>query len=448
MSVAAIDRVALHWIKVFRKNASGCATVMGALVLLGWAMNLNALKSILPGLASMKANTALCILFLSLSLWFLDGHSPRFHKARSQLLGLSCACFAAVLSFLTLCEYVLGTNLRIDEILFQDLSPDGISLPGRMAPHSALALFILGCALLLSSVEAKGGFRPAQFLALIPAVISLAAVAGYLYSVVSLYRIASYTGMALHTAIAVFLLSVGVILTPPDRAIAAIISSNGLGGVVVRRLLPAAFLVPLGIGWIRMEGQKAGLYGTEFGLALMATSCVLVFSVVIYLSAVQVQKIDDARQAAEQGVLELNYTLQALVDVFPLPVIFLNPDARVRLWNMATERIFGWPSLQVRNKKFPLVPDDRLAEFQTMFELLEAGEAVTGIKTELCTRDDVRMPVAMWAAPIEIGKRGFSGSILILDDMNKRKELENELREARTALAMRAAPMPSDSPRG
>ncbi|HXP69340.1 MAG TPA: hypothetical protein VOA88_08660, partial [Candidatus Dormibacteraeota bacterium] len=75
-------------------------------------------------------------------------------------------------------------------------------------------------------------------------------------------------------------------------------------------------------------------------------------------------------------------------------------------------------------------------EFQTVFESLEAGESVTGLKTELCTMDDVRIPVAMWAAPIEIGKRGFSGSILVLEDMNQRKELENQLREARTALAM------------
>jgi hypothetical protein len=71
-----------------------------------------------------------------------------------------------------------------------------------------------------------------------------------------------------------------------------------------------------------------------------------------------------------------------------------------------------------------------------MIELLEAGESVTGIKTELCTMDDIRIRVAMWAAPIEIGKRGFSGSILVLDDMNNGKELENRLREVRTALAM------------
>ena len=436
MSADTIDRVIAHRIKLFIKTTSVCAVTIGALVLLGWIVNVHMLKSILPGLASMKANTALCIMLLGVSLWFSGSHSPRFDRIESKRMGMSCAFFPALLSFLTLCEYIFGLNLRIDQLLFRDVSPDGLSVPGRMAPHTAAALFLLGCALLLSSVELKRGIRPAQFLGLVPAIISLAAVAGYLYSVVSLYRIASYTGMALHTAVAIFLLSVGVILTPPDRGIAATVSSSGLGGVVVRRLLPAAFLVPLGIGWIRMEGQKAGFYGTEFGLALMATSCVLVFSVVIYLSGIQVQKIDDARRAAELGVLELNYTLTALVDVFPLPVIFLSPDAKICLWNAATERVFGWPWLQVRNKRLPLVPDDRLAEFQTVFESLEAGESVTGLKTELCTMDDVRIPVAMWAAPIEIGKRGFSGSILVLDDMNQRKELENQLREARTALAM------------
>jgi two-component system cell cycle sensor histidine kinase/response regulator CckA len=436
MSADTIDRVIAHRITLFIKTTSMCAVTIGALALVGWIVNARMLKSILPGLASMKANTAFCILLLGVSLWFSGAHSPRFDRIESKRMGMSCAFFATLLSFLTLCEYIFGLNLRIDQLLFRDVSPDGLSVPGRMAPHTAVALFILGCALLLRAVETKRGFRPAQFLGLVPAAISLVAIAGYLYSVVSLYRIASYTGMALHTAVAIFLLSVGVILTPPDRGIAAIVSSAGLGGVVVRRLLPAAFLVPLGIGWIRMEGQKAGFCGTEFGLALMATSCVLVFSVVIYLSGVQVQKIDDARRAAEQGVLELNYTLSALVDVFPLPVIFLTPDAKIRLWNAATERVFGWPWLQVRNKRLPLVPDDRLAEFQTIFELLETGESVTGIKTELCTRDDIRIPVALWAAPIEIGKHGFSGSILVLDDMNKGKELENQLREARTALAM------------
>ena len=42
------------------------------------------------------------------------------------------------------------------------------------------------------------------------------------------------------------------------------------GGVMARRLLPAAVILPAALGWLRMVGQGAGLLGLELGLALFA----------------------------------------------------------------------------------------------------------------------------------------------------------------------------------
>jgi PAS domain S-box-containing protein len=421
----------------FTKVASICAAAVGPTVLLGWFLSVQILKSIQPGLSTMKPNSAICLALLGASLWLLAGHSLRLDKIQSQVLGIACAAMAGLVSGATFSEYLFGWNLRIDQVLFHDAVMDRPSLPGRMAPHTALAFLLLACALLLITVETKRGFRPAQVLALFPAFISFVAMAGYLYSVVSFYRIASYTGMALHTAVAIFLLSLGVLFTPPDRGIAAIVSSDGLGGIVARRLLLPAFFIPIALGWIRMEGQKAGLYGTEFGLALMVTTSVLIFSVLIYFSAVQVQQVAEARHTAEQGALELNYTLKALVDAFPLPVITLDSDAKVRIWNAATEQVFGWSWMQVIGRSNPLVPGDKLAEYQTILEVLESGDTVAEIETELCTRDDIRIPVSLWAAPIEIGRRGFSGSIVIIRDTSEQKRLELQLRQSMAAIANR-----------
>jgi hypothetical protein len=107
--------------------------------------------------------------------------------------------------------------------------------------------------------------------------------------------------MALRTAATLFLLSLGAFFAVPDRGLAAIFSSDSFGAIVLRRLVPAAFLVPIVIGWFRMEGQKAGWYGTEFGLALMVAVHVMIFSVVIYLSAKEIDRIAIARQDAERA---------------------------------------------------------------------------------------------------------------------------------------------------
>jgi hypothetical protein len=88
----------------------------------------------------------------------------------------------------------------------------------------------------------------------------------------------------------------------PNRGLAAIFSSDSFGAIVLRRLLPAAFLVPIVIGWFRMEGQKAGWYGTEFGRALMVTVNVMIFSVAVYLSGKEIDRIVIARQEAESAL--------------------------------------------------------------------------------------------------------------------------------------------------
>src|SRR5262245_32859375 len=96
--------------KHFVAGCAGFVLFVGVLVLIGWQWSVTGLKSILPGAISMKANTAIGLMLLALSLWVGE-------KGR-QGWRLTFAALAGTLGGLTASEYAFGINLGIDEFFF------------------------------------------------------------------------------------------------------------------------------------------------------------------------------------------------------------------------------------------------------------------------------------------------------------------------------------------
>src|SRR5262249_37920190 len=148
---------------------------------------------------SMKANTAICFLLAGASLWLL--RSELLPPPRRRL-GQGCAGVVALVGLLTLSQYFFGWDLGIDQLLFREAPGTfGTSSPGRMAPNTALSFLLVGLALLFLTTETHRGHCLSHFLTIAIGFTGLLAVTGYAYNVNYLYGIASYTRMALHTAV-------------------------------------------------------------------------------------------------------------------------------------------------------------------------------------------------------------------------------------------------------
>lgn len=226
------------------------------------------------------------------------------------------ACAAAVIGFglITLAEYLFGADFYIDGLLawltIARASQHVVS-PNRMSPHTAFNFVIVGCALLSANRKTPGGaaaaaaVHPAQLLALVSASISLFAFVGYVYGVAALYRISPQTGMALHTATAFLLLSAGVMLIHPREGLMKLLTSNGLGGVVARRLLAATLIIPLLFGWLSVLGEQAQLYDAAIASSLLVVSIIVAFSALVWSGANALERIDFKRREAEAGRAQL-----------------------------------------------------------------------------------------------------------------------------------------------
>jgi two-component sensor histidine kinase len=254
----------------------------------------------------MKANTALLLVLSGVSLRWSDRMRP--WRASAWIAGL-----VALVALVTLSQDIFGWNLRIDESLFRDLSTAGTFAPGRMAPTTALCFLLLASSLV---ALAFGRWRwLAQPTAVVCALVALVAVVGYLYDVRVLYGVGPYTTMALHTALLLLVLSVGVLLADPVGPLTVVVLDDGLGASMARRLLPVVILMPIVLGWLRLRGQTLGLYGTEFGLSLMVVSSIMVLSAVLWFNARSLTRVENERRQADDALQALARSLEHRVEV-------------------------------------------------------------------------------------------------------------------------------------
>jgi signal transduction histidine kinase len=81
-----------------------------------------------------------------------------------------------------------------------------------------------------------------------------------------------------------------------------VVSSDSPGGVLARRLLPAAMILPAVLALLRQWGESAGLYRTGFGRALLVASTSALFAAVIWGVAAALTRADRQRRAAEDDI--------------------------------------------------------------------------------------------------------------------------------------------------
>ena len=74
------------------------------------------------------------------------------------------------------------------------------------------------------------------------------------------------------------------------------------------------------------------------------------------------------RKRTEEALRETTQTLQALIQASPLPIIARDRDAKVKMWNPAAERIFGWSEEEVLGHPYPIVPEEKQEEFRANLE--------------------------------------------------------------------------------
>ncbi|MDP1828059.1 MAG: histidine kinase dimerization/phospho-acceptor domain-containing protein [Archangium sp.] len=285
----------------FSRGAAAVVTAIGALGLVGWAFDIPFLRGRDLTFVTLKANTAAGLLLAGLALAFDTARHPSLRRLSGAL-----AATLAVLGLATLGEFLTGNSLGIDRLL-SDSSTD--STPNRMGPNTALAFLFCGAGLVGGSWARASGFAEAALLAACS--VCLVAVCGYAYGVPSFYGPSGQLPMPLVVAAGLLLLCCGALAAHPARGLMALLTGPGAGSRLARRFLPVAVLLPIGEGWLKLEGQRAGLFSAEFGVALFAVATVVLLSATALWNLGSLNTSERRTLAAKANVETVNRELEA-----------------------------------------------------------------------------------------------------------------------------------------
>ena len=142
---------------------------------------------------------------------------------------------------------------------------------------------------------------------------------------------------------------------------------------------------------------------------------------------------NDTFEAEQQEEL-----LQAMIDSSPLALVEFGLDTRIRLWNPAAERIFGWSRDEMIGRGgLPMAPPSKRSESEELFARVRAGESVNDYETVRQRKDGTLVPVSIAAAPVRDGSGRVVGNMVAYTDITERKAQEAEVHRLNAELHAR-----------
>lgn len=285
------------------------AITIALLVLFGWIFHLELLKRFAPGLIAMNPVTAICLVAAGISLLLLRPNAGRTRK----VIGQTAAGLVLLVGALRLISLFSGWELGIERWLVSNPAGDGTGPTEQLVLRTALNLLVTGASLLLLDVQTSRGRRPSEILSAVSAVIAILALVGYSYGLIGYYTKSNYVPTSLPGAISFLLLATAILHARAQKGIMEILVSDTAGGMLARRLIPLAILLPIFLGAVRLYGEKAGWYETKFGAAHAATAFIVLFLAAVWWTARILFRVDTGRKLAEERVLHLNAVLEQRV---------------------------------------------------------------------------------------------------------------------------------------
>lgn len=309
--------------------------IVGCLNLVGWQFDITILKSLSSEMTSMNPLTA--VTFIASGFWSIN-----FEENKPTPLILLLGIFVTLIGILHSAAYYFSFDfLRLDHILFKE-KVDTSLINSHLAPTTAALFLLSGIIMISSHTKKKWILILRQILSILVFATAYGSILGYLYGRDSAYRVEGVSTIALSTAILFLLQSLSLFLCNIIHGMPKLFASILDGSALLRRVSLFMLVFPPFLGYLRIMGEKKGLYSTEFGFELHTIVFTLVIFILVYFYANLLNNKQQASLILEQQLADSEKKFRKLVASLREGVASIDFEGKLVYCNPSYCEILGY----------------------------------------------------------------------------------------------------------
>ncbi len=414
------------------KLLSICAIALGLIVILGWLFHIDILVRVASNLPAMMPNTALGIIALALASFAIT-------QQHSKLAINLFASIAIFIGFTTLLEYIFQISTFVDHLLFTVEDPNN-PFPGRSSPQTAISFILIGLGIIwLQDIKYKLWGQAAIGIAF---AILYFILLGHIFNIDQIFAvpdISSKIGMALHTTIGLFLVSISLLMGQTDFGVMRLLSGKLHANRLARNFGGLILLSPLGIGAFLffLNTYFEIDRGISVALFILLNSVVMMFA--LLRLAFSFESEEKSKSLMQQHVTSLLARYQNLLETAADAVIIVDHNAKIVQVNEQVESWLGYDRSSLIGQSVNVLVPDHLKEkhshnINAYFKNPVKGLMNKGVDLWAKKRDGTLVPVE-----ISLGTHIFDGEGYVttfMRDMTERKIEQQRLEKRFTIIQL------------
>lgn len=276
---------------------------LSLVIIFAWATRLELILEIMPRNATMKFNTGLVFLMISINLAL----GERKGKIISFIYN-SLSILTIIIGTLTLFEYIDISIYNIDNIIVEDSY--SLRLPGRMSPATAICSILIGFGL-IGYKQKNNTYNYICAIGLkISTLLSFTAIISFILAIPQETKSFVFQTMAVHTSVLFFISSLILLSKYPNSHYREIFYGKYSGSKIFKKILPAIILLPIILSYILISLINEELITKEFGIVGYVVFIIPITFIYISFLAINLNKKDYLQHQLENELLKKNKELE------------------------------------------------------------------------------------------------------------------------------------------